>query len=75
MDLGRLDFEDLGSKGLRVKGLGFLKIYLWPEKPTFLGFLIMVSIYNFLKRSVLGSKPHINLRFEVWAPNMGPQAF
>ena len=27
--------------------------YLWPEKPTFLGFLIMVSIFSFLKRSVL----------------------
>ena len=31
-------------------------LYLWPEKPTFLRFLIMVSIYNFLKRSVLGAK-------------------
>ena len=26
--------------------------YLWPEKPTFLGFLIMVSIYKSLERSV-----------------------
>ena len=30
--------------------------YLWPEKLTFLGLLIMVSIYNFLKTSVLGAE-------------------
>ena len=34
------------------------EVYLWPEKPPFLGFLIMVSIYNFLKRSVLGGQTY-----------------
>ena len=33
-----------------------LKPYLWPEKPTFLGFLVMVSICNVLKWSALGAK-------------------
>ena len=31
------------------------KPYRWQEKPTFSGFLIMVAMYNFLKRSVLGA--------------------
>ena len=35
------------------------RAYLWPEKPAFVGFLIMVSIYNFLKRSVLGAKGRV----------------
>ena len=35
----------------RVMGLSN---YLWPEKPTFLGFLVMVSIYNNLKKVGLG---------------------
>ena len=34
--------------------LGF-RVYLWPEKPTF-SFLIMVSIYNFLKRGFGGQR-------------------
>ena len=40
----------------------FPKRYLWPEKPTFLGFLIMVSIYNFLKGSVLGAKGRFRVK-------------
>ena len=39
--------------------------YLWPEKPTFLGFLIMVSIYNFFKGSVLGAKVGLRDGFDV----------
>ena len=42
-----------------ITGLGQFRAYLWPEKPTFLGFLIMVSIYNFLKRSVLGANGRV----------------
>ena len=38
--------------------IGGVRAYLWPEKPTFLGFLIMVSIF-FLKGSVLGAKGRV----------------
>ena len=35
------------------------KPYRWQAKPTFLGFLIMVAMYNFLKRSVWGGKSRL----------------
>ena len=59
--------------GFRPAGLGHLRclskwcrVYLWPEKPTFLGFLIVVSIHNSLKRSVWGAKGRVyDLGFRV----------
>ena len=44
---------------IRMLHWGFF-FYLWPEKPTLLGFLIMVSIY-FLKRVGFGG-PKVDLR-------------
>ena len=50
----------------RATGLGFAAVQLWdhgaklqhPEEPTFLGFLVMISLYESLKTSVLsGPQP------------------
>ena len=49
-----MQIYDLGFRPHSASGAH--QSYLWPEKPTFLGFPIMVSIYNFLKGSVLGGQ-------------------
>ena len=38
-----------------------LRAYLWPENPTFFGFLVMVSICNFLKKGGFGG-PKVEIR-------------
>ena len=42
----RLQFEVRGNS----QGLKGLRVYLNPEEPTFLGFLIMIALYKSLKR-------------------------
>ena len=39
----------LGSGGQDLGLIGF-RVYLHPKEPTFLGFLIMISLYEPLKR-------------------------
>ena len=39
----------MGLVGILFQGLRF-RVYLNPEEPTFLGFLIMISLYTSLKR-------------------------
>ena len=58
MSRGSRSYGVLGwCYGLVLWGSGlWAHIDLWPEKPTFLGFLIMVSMYSVLNRSVLGAK-------------------
>ena len=53
-----LGFREQGVSGLGCSGFGF-RAYLWPEKPTFLGFLIMVSIYNFFNKRFWGAKGRV----------------